>query len=188
MEVRGKEHLDAVVEAHGRIIVAFWHETLGLAAWYFRNKGYTTLISQSYDGELATRLIRRFGFNIARGSSTRGGFEALGDLRKALRHPPGLGFTVDGPKGPRREAKPGIVILSSLSHVPITVVACAARPAWRLHSWDRFVIPKPKGEIVVSFGEPIPPPADRTPEALEATRLQVEQSLNRLHADLNDPL
>ncbi|MDX9976135.1 MAG: DUF374 domain-containing protein, partial [FCB group bacterium] len=141
MEVRGKEHLDAVVGTHSRIIVAFWHEVLALAAWHFRNTGYTTLTSHSFDGELAARFIRRFGFNIARGSSSRGGYEALGELRKALRQPPGLGFTVDGPKGPRRRVKPGVVILSSVSRVPITTAAIVARPGWRLDSWDRFVIP-----------------------------------------------
>lgn len=187
MEVRGVEHLHAVIGEHKRIIVAFWHEVLGLAAWYYRNSGYTTLTSHSFDGELAARFIRRFGFQIARGSSSRGGYEALGELRKALRQPPGLGFTVDGPKGPRRCAKPGIAILSSVSRVPITTTAIVARPAWRLNSWDRFVLPKPGGRIIVSFGEPIPPPASRTPEALEATRLQVEQTLTRLHAELDDP-
>lgn len=187
IEVRGKEHLDAVVAAHKRIVVASWHEVLGLSGWYYRNSGYWTLTSQSFDGELAARVIRRFGFNIARGSSTRGGFEALTDLRKALRQPPGIGLTVDGPKGPRREVKPGIVLLSALSRIPITTSAAVARPAWRLHSWDRFVVPKPFGRIIVSYGEPIPPPVDRSPEAMEATRLQVEQALNALHAELDDP-
>lgn len=186
MEVRGKEHLDAVIRAHGRIIVAFWHEVLGLAAWYYRNSGYTTLTSQSFDGELAARVVRRFGFDVARGSSTRGGFEALGELRKALRKPPGLGFTVDGPKGPRRVVKPGVIILSLLTRIPITTTAFAVQPAWRLNSWDRFVIPKPFGRLTVAFGEPVPPPADRSPEAIEATRLKVEQTLHNLHASLND--
>lgn len=188
LEVRNREHLDAVLEAKGRSILAIWHETLGIALWYYRNSGYTTLTSQSYDGELAARVVQCFGLNTARGSSTRGGFAALGDLRKALRRPPGIGLTVDGPRGPRRVAKPGVAILSAVSGIPITTTVFVARPAKRLHSWDRFVVPRPFGRIVCAFGPPIPPPPDHSAEAIEATRMQVERVMNELHEELGDPM
>jgi lysophospholipid acyltransferase (LPLAT)-like uncharacterized protein len=184
VEVRGQEHLDEFERAYGHVIFAFWHEVVGVAAWYHRNRGYYTLTSQSFDGELAARTVERFGFNVVRGSSSRGGAAAIGRLQEALEGSPGFGFTVDGPKGPRRVAKPGIAYLSARTGVPVLPHAFSARPAWRLNSWDRMLIPKPFGRIVCAYGPPVPPAPDRSREAVEAARQRIEEAVNGLHAEL----
>ena len=91
---------------------------------------------------------------------------------------------MDGPVGPRRVAKPGIAILAARTGLPIIPHAFTARPVWRLNSWDKFPIPKPLAKIRSAYGLPIPPPPDDSPEAVEATRLQVETELNRLHEEI----
>jgi lysophospholipid acyltransferase (LPLAT)-like uncharacterized protein len=189
-EVRGQEHVAACVHEHECLLAAFWHESIGMAAYCHRNRGYHTLTSQSFDGELAARVVHRFGFHVVRGSSSRGGGKALHELRLVLVERGAVGIPLDGPRGPRRQAKIGIAALAAQTQTPILPQAFAAAPAWRLRSsWDRLPIPKPFGRVITLYGPPIPPPPVNAPrEVLEATRLRVEEELNRLHAVLEAEL
>jgi lysophospholipid acyltransferase (LPLAT)-like uncharacterized protein len=182
--VRHAEAWQELLATRGRAIIAGWHEALGLAAWHFRNTGFHTLTSYSFDGELITRVVECFGLNALRGSSSRGGSEALVQLERALELVEAVGLTLDGPRGPRRVAKPGIAILSARSGVPIIPVAFGVNRGWRLKSWDRFLIPKPFARIACTYGKPIPSPENSSPPAIEATRVRVEEELNRLHDEL----
>lgn len=188
MDVREQGHADGVVAGHGHVLFAIWHETLAAAAWRYRNTNGHTLTSYSYDGELAARALRGFGLRAVRGSSSRGGAEALKQLQRALELIEIVGFTLDGPRGPRRVAKPGIAVLAYRSGMPIVPNAFAVSPAWRLRSWDRFCIPKPFARIVCAYGPPIPPPTDESPEAIEACRARTERELNRLYDALEAEL
>lgn len=183
LEVRGEQHLREA-RAHGPVLLAIWHEILGLGACHFRNTNYHTLTSYSFDGELAARIVARFGIGAVRGSSSRGGSEGLRDLERAVKLVDAVGFTLDGPRGPRREAKPGISILAARTQAPIVPLAYAVSRAWRMRSWDRLAVPKPFARILCGMGPAIAPPADGTPEAVEAHRQQVERELNALHATL----
>ncbi len=187
-ERQGLEHFRPLIASGKHVILAIWHETLGLAAWHHRNSGYHTLTSYSFDGELAARVVRRFGLYALRGSSSRGGHEALKQLQAASAVVPAVGFTLDGPRGPRRAAKPGVAVLALRTGLPIVPHAFAASRCWRMHSWDRLIIPKPFARLVTAYGEPIYPPRDNTPETIEALRSEVEQALNRLQATLEERL
>lgn len=187
-DIRGLEHWNAVQAEQGRAIVAFWHESLGLAAWYHRGSGGHTLTSFSYDGEMAARVVRRYGMLAIRGSSSRGGSDALKSFQIAFPHLTRIGFTLDGPRGPRRVAKAGIAVLAARLNASVLPQAYAVSPAWRLHSWDRFPIPKPFARVTAAYGQPLPPPEDDSPEAIEAMRLRVEGALNRLHEEIEGEL
>jgi hypothetical protein len=182
-EVRGQENWDASV---GRKLVGFWHESIGFATYYYRRTGFYTLTSHSFDGELAARVVHRFGVNTVRGSSSRGGGKALHDLRLVIETDGAAGFPLDGPRGPRRQAKIGIAALAAQTQTPILPQAFAVAPAWHLRSsWDRLPIPKPFARIITAFGPLIPPPpCDASREALESTRARVEEELNRLYVSL----
>ncbi len=183
-DVIDTEHYGPLTRQNRPFILAFWHEVLALAAWHFRGTGYHTLTSYSFDGEMAARVIRYYGLNAVRGSSSRGGSEALQQMTTALGLGIVIGFTLDGPKGPRREAKPGVAILAARAQVPIVPTVFFVSNAWRLRSWDRFVIPKPFSRIICAFGPAIEPPADESAESVEAKRLEVESALNKLHEEL----
>jgi lysophospholipid acyltransferase (LPLAT)-like uncharacterized protein len=103
-----------------------------------------------------------------------------------VRKVPAVGFTLDGPRGPRRVAKPGMSILSARVRAPVVPLAYAVSRAWRLHTWDRLAVPKPFARILCALGPPIAPPADATPEAVEPHRERVERELNALHQVLED--
>lgn len=187
-DVRGREHLDDAIAAHGRVLLAVWHETLALAAVQFRNTGGHTLTSYSFDGEMAARVVGHFGLHALRGSSSRGGSQALRDMAAAVQQVTFLGFTLDGPRGPRRAAKPGIAVLAARTKIPVVPIAFAAQPAWRLRSWDRFIIPKPGARVHVAFGPAIMPPPDESEGAVEAVRVEVEARLAELQLQTDSGL
>ena len=187
-EVRREEYLNGVLEKHGAFICPFWHECLHLVVWKHGNTNAHTLTSYSFDGELAARVVTRIGNEAIRGSSSRGGAEALDSLEKALHLCKRVGFTADGPRGPRRVAKPGIAILSARTNTPIVPNAYAISRSYRLRSWDHFPVLLPFSRVICAFAPPIAPPADQSPEAIESTRLEVERSLNALHREIEREL
>ena len=105
-EVEGLENLESIIAGGKLPIWAFWHDRIFLSTYYFRKRGIVVITSKSRDGEYIARSIQRFGFGAIRGSSSRGAARALVEMRNAMRVGLETGFSVDGPKGPRYEAKP----------------------------------------------------------------------------------
>ena len=183
--VGGMEHLEHTLATRGRVILAVWHECVGMAIWQFRGSGFHALTSYSYDGELAARIAGAFGVPALRGSSSAGGVKALQQLEKALELGITVGFTIDGPRGPRRVAKPGIAVLSARTGLPVIPIACAANPAWRLRSWDRFAIPKPFAKVHMLVG---PPVSAEGHGSIEAQRAAIEAALNLVQTQVESEL
>jgi len=183
-EYRRTDIFEDMLAARGTALLALWHESTGILACYFQGRNFHSTASYSFDGELAARAVHCFGAETVRGSSSRGGSLALDQMEEVLGKVPAVGLTLDGPRGPRRVAKAGIAILAARTQTPIVPVAAALDRAWRLRSWDRFMIPKPFARVIYAFAEPIAPPPVDTPEAVEIVRLQVEQSLNALHDEI----
>lgn len=166
--------------ARAPVIYAVWHGRLLLLPYLYGHRGSHVLTSRSHDGELVARWIRRFGLVPVRGSSTRGGGEALRRLTRALRRGHEVVVVPDGPTGPPEVLKPGVIALARLSGAPIVPTAVGAAREWRLGSWDEFRIPKPFGRCVVRFGEPVRVPATADRSAQEAARKEVEAALRSL--------
>lgn len=166
--------------ARAPLIYAMWHGRLLLLPYLYGHRGAHVLTSRSRDGELVARWISRFGLDPVRGSSSRGGGDALRVLTRALRAGREVVVVPDGPRGPREVLKPGVIALARLSGAPIVPTAVGASREWRLRSWDEFRIPRPFARCVVRFGEPIrvSRAADRAGE--EAARKEVEAALRGL--------
>jgi lysophospholipid acyltransferase (LPLAT)-like uncharacterized protein len=155
----------------GPTIFAFWHCSLLICAYRFRNLGIAILISRSLDGELIARTVERLGFVAVRGSSTRGGPTALREMQQAYADGRICAFTADGPKGPARIAKPGPVHLAELTGAT-WLGAFHGEPdrAWRLNTWDNFIIPKPFAKVTFAW------PAHTTP-ALENLQSTMDEAV-----------
>ncbi len=123
IETRGQEHVDALYRAGQRIIIAFWHARQLMMPLTYRGTLAHILISQHQDGEIIARIVERFGFKAVRGSSTRGGVEALRELIRLGRGGADLVVTPDGPKGPAHIAKMGVIQLARASRLPIVPLA-----------------------------------------------------------------
>lgn len=163
----------------GPSVFAFWHESLLSCAYRFRGLGIAILISRSFDGELIARTVERLGFLAVRGSSSRGGASGLRGMSEAFASGRICAFTADGPKGPRRVAKPGPVQLAQLASA--TWLGCFhAEPAsaWRLSSWDRFAIPKPFTRVQFAWPAHTAPEFEAMQRALERATQMVDRKLD----------
>lgn len=149
------------------LILGLWHGQLLALAWYMRRRGIVVLVSASRDGEIITRVIESWGYRTVRGSSTRGGREALVALLKELRAGSTVAITPDGPRGPAHKYQAGALVAAQRTGVPIIPYALHVDRAWRLKGWDRFTIPKPFARITFVFGEPQHVSGDSSASAVE---------------------
>ncbi len=168
------------IEIPGPVVFAFWHRTLLVCAHRFRNKGIAILISPSFDGEMIARTVARLGFHPMRGSSSRGGAAGLRNMTQAYAEGHRCAITADGPRGPNRVAKPGVVQLAELTGAPwIGVYYALPNRAWELNSWDRFLIPKPFSTVTFTWPAHVSPNLDAVQSALdEAVRMIPPQQLS----------
>lgn len=153
--VIGAEHLAKAASAGRPVYVGLWHGRLMFSAWYLRQFNPTTLVSRSEDGEFIAGILRSWGYRTIRGSSHRGGNEAVRHLLKSLDDPQlVLAVTMDGPQGPAYVVKPGSVAAALRKGAILIPMSGSATRKWVFHrSWDRFMLPKPFGRIIINIGE-----------------------------------
>jgi len=158
-EIVGEEHLAGFWPGGRPAIWAMWHGHFLPLLWLHRNGGTTLLISRHKDANPLARVAGHLGYRTLRGSSTRGGPFALLGLIRSLRRGNQVAIAADGPRGPREHAKAGAVAAAVRTGTPIIPVAVGARPAWRLGSWDGFLVPAPWARVRVAYGAPLTIPA-----------------------------
>ncbi|MGO9596955.1 MAG: lysophospholipid acyltransferase family protein [Isosphaeraceae bacterium] len=168
-----------------RYIYAFFHEVMLFPADYWAWPTMHILISDHRDGELITQVIKRLGFGVVRGSTTRGGARALREMTERI-NTGNLCVTPDGPRGPRRQVHQGLVYLASRTGLPIVGAGMAFKDCWRAGSWDRFCVPRPysKAACVVPDALSVPPDANR--ETLEVCRQEVERRMQAAMQEAED--
>ena len=164
------------------ILFAFWHGRMlyFLKLYEYLGARVTVLVSQSRDGELVTQLLSCFGFQTTRGSTSRGGARGLLAVVNKVRSGMHACFTPDGPRGPRFQVQPGLVMVAKRTGAPILPMTFGAQWKRVLASWDAFLLPLPFSRVVVVYGDPIYVPADASAADLEAKRQEVEASLRRI--------
>lgn len=135
-------------------IFSLWHGQLLPLLWHHRKQGVRVLISEHHDGELVARTAESLGYGLIRGSSTRGADRALISLVRELQAGNEVAITPDGPRGPATTFAPGALVAAQRSDSFILPVAASADRAWRLRSWDRFMIPKPFARVTVAYATP----------------------------------
>jgi hypothetical protein len=178
--VEGCEHFEAIRAAGQQPVMAFWHGRILSATYYFRRRGIVVITSENFDGEWIARIIERFGYGTARGSTSRGGRKAMLQLVRDMEAGKAAGFTLDGPRGPARIAQPGAVWLARTTGNPVMPFHLEASSYWSLRSWDRTQIPKPFSRVALVIGEPLRVPADASDADLDQWRLELERRLRAL--------
>lgn len=172
-------------------LAALFHESMLPCAFLYRDRGYGVAVSRSRDGDLIGATLRSLGYaNPARGSSSRGGSSAMRALLRNLAEGTTVAVLVDGPRGPARVAKTGIIALARIAELPIQPVAFSARPALRLSSWDRSLIPLPFARVVCAYGEPVEvdPLLGRDDRVEQAAARRLDEALRALHHEADAAL
>lgn len=176
----GVEHFQAVLASGRQPILALWHGGILPATVYFRDRGVVAITSQNFDGEWIARIMRRFGYAQARGSTSRGARRALLQLKRVMAEGRPVAFTVDGPRGPAYHAQPGAVWLAKATGNPVVPFHIESNPCWTLRSWDRSQVPKPWSRVVMVMGAPLEVPADAGESVIEEKRAELERCLEGL--------
>lgn len=160
-------------------LLAFWHEHLLFMLHAKYRRPITVLISRSKDGQIGVGVFRRYRVEHVSGSSSKGGGAALRELIRVARRGRNIVFTPDGPTGPPRVAKQGLIFAAQATGLPIVPITIAFEKEKRLRSWDGMRIPIPFTRAVYLYGEPIFVPRDGD---VEEWRVKVEQAMNELAA------
>ena len=163
----------------GPEIYCFWHQCVLPCTVYFRKSRAVILISRSFDGELITRILLKFGFGAVRGSSSRGAREGLLGLKRIIENGRTAIFTADGPRGPIYQTKMGPIKLAQSTGAPIGAFHLEPEHAWTINSWDRFLVPKPFTRIVVSWAQWTHVPADLAADQFETKREELNAAIER---------
>ena len=175
-QVSGAEHLQAVAASGHQPILSFWHGRIFPATLYFQRRGIVVITSENYDGEWIARIITKFGYGTARGSTSKGGSRALLQMVRDVKSK-AVAFTLDGPRGPAEVAQPGAVWLSKATGNPLIPFHAEAASSWQLKSWDRTQIPKPFSKVAMAIAPPIYVPRETNEQDLEEWRQRLQQSL-----------
>jgi len=170
-----------VIGAHARgerVVWATWHDGIALLPLMVVRVSRTlrprVALSWHRDAEIAAQAVRRFGVAVTRGSAARGWVGAVRGLLAANARGEDLVVVPDGPRGPRHEAKEGVVQLARATRLPVVAIGIAAAPVHRLHSWDRMQVPRPFARVALVLGAPIPIRRDGAAGALAAVQNALE--------------
>ncbi len=195
--VAGGKHLDALIAEHvppegskrnnPAVLLSFWHNRVFMFSYFGyqrlhqRGIDVTLLASHSRDGELVTRVCKRWGLNTVRGSASRGGTAALRGLHRAITRRGSSPIMIpDGPRGPLYHFKVGVAVLAQTTRAPILPLGFAASRFFTLKSWDRIVVPLPFSRVAVTIGEPQFVERGLSSDELEAERQRLERLIDDL--------
>ena len=174
--------------ANGKgVIMAFWHGRLMLAPAIRKETDARIfmLISAHRDGDIIADAVKSFDLEFIRGSAAnpkksqknKSGAAATAQMHAALKAGDIVGFTPDGPRGPRERVKPGLIKLAQLSGAPIIPLGLSVSHGKTFNSWDRFLLASPFAKGIAVVGQPIHITGDFDHDAIEAIRITVENNI-----------
>ena len=180
IEVEGFEKVKPIILSR-KCILAVWHSRMLLVNYLSKGLDGAAMVSKSADGEIAARIIQRQGHKAIRGSTKKGGQQALAKLIKYVNEKKKLCLIVpDGPQGPRYKAHPGIIILAKKTGYPILPISFSARKIKVFASWDRFILPYPFTKCRAVYGNPVYVPEDADADEGKRCLIRLEKELCRI--------
>jgi lysophospholipid acyltransferase (LPLAT)-like uncharacterized protein len=184
----GLDRLTTLVHEQGAVVPVFWHQHLIMGARFVadRRAGLKAgfMISPSVDGQAPSMLAALYGAHVVRGSGSYTGMRAVRGVYQAIvKDGISPGITPDGPRGPRFKFKPGAIFTAQISRKAVVPIAYAAKPAWILRTWDKFVIPVPFAKVSIAIGEPYFPSEKLDDEQMAAAQRELEQRMLQTYRD-----
>lgn len=182
LTVENEEEWLTSLQQGGRVLLCAWHQQFFPAIRYFKKyEAYkpVLMISRSRDGDLIAGVARLTGWCPVRGSSSKGGKEALRVMIDLLKETGLAGHIMDGPRGPAGKVKPGAIRLALDAGAAIVPFYIAADHCWFFNSWDHFFIPKPFAKVTLAYGHPIHLSQPKNDTDFEMLRRHVEMIMRK---------
>lgn len=174
----GLEHVEQLERRGANFIYAFWHNRQVLFTYTHRGAHFAVMVSKSKDGDIIAKVMALSRIGAVRGSSSRAALQATRELMDVVAQGIGPAFSPDGPKGPARKVKSGVIFLAQKTGLPIIPITNAtSRKLVFRRSWDQFQVPLPFAKCCVVHGAPISVSPN---DDLEAKARELEQSLDRI--------
>lgn len=174
----GRASFESIRESGQAWIYGIWHTNVLFSPYLNRGMNVNVMISDSRDGEMITRVVRKFGNFAIRGSTSKGGMRALKNCVSALKKGQPAAITPDGPRGPAFQVQSGIIMAAMMSGKPIIPFHYEGVRQWIAEkAWDKHRVPKPFTKLVVSYGEPIYVPPKLSEEQFEEQKRRVQQAM-----------
>lgn len=180
IQTTGSESINSLIKEKKNFVLAFWHGTMVIPWFAHGNLKLLAIISQSKDGDLLAKILRKWKYKVVRGSSSKGGEVALQIMIDHAKHECAVAITPDGPRGPNFKMKAGAVITAKKSGVPLVLVGAGYKSKIKLHSWDNFEIPFPFSKVQLVYSEPIMIDKNLSRDETSKIILQCEEKLNEL--------
>jgi len=176
------DRLTSLAREQGAVVPVFWHQHLLMCARFTadRRAGLKTgfMISPSVDGQAPTMLAELYGAHVVRGSGSYTGMRAVRGVYQAIvKDGISPGITPDGPRGPRFKFKAGAIFTAQISGKAVVPIAYAAKPAWMLRTWDKFIIPSPFARVAIAIGEPYFPTKKMSDPEMEEAQRELERRM-----------
>ncbi|MCC6442936.1 MAG: lysophospholipid acyltransferase family protein [Armatimonadetes bacterium] len=182
LHTSGLESVEEIMRTRSGGVMIAWHGRMLLPILHFRHQGMYTIASLSRDGEYPTRILKRFGWHVIRGSTGRGGAKAAITAARKIKEGEMLAFTPDGPRGPAGKLQPGTLFFAQNSQRPIIPLGASAYPRRLLPTWDSYLVPLPFSRSAIVAGEPVFVPGSADEEELSGIASRIESALNSLQA------
>ncbi len=184
LKLMDPENEEKILKKGGRLIYASWHQRFFPGITFFSTrKPIAIIISRSRDGEMAARAVDIMGWHPVRGSSSKGGKQALEEIKTLTRASYKVGHIVDGPQGPFGTVKPGLIRIAQHAGLPIVPTITSGQSCWTFNSWDRFMVPKPFSRVIIRFGTAVEVPEKLDDEKFKAMQKKLEMRLRKLYRD-----
>jgi len=177
-EVLGWQHIERVHASGRRCVYSFWHRSIFLAMWWWRDRGVAAMSSANLDGQILGRTLAGLGYGTTYGSSSRGGLRGLVELSGEMERGHDAAFAADGPRGPRYVTKSGHAQLARRTGCPIVCFHLRAQYQHTFEkSWDHFQLPHPFSRVVLVIAPPIEVSTEAGRDELEAKRVELQEKL-----------
>lgn len=174
------EHIKKLEQQNKNYVLAFWHGTM-LVPWYLHsNRNFVALISRSKDGDLLAKILENWDYKVVRGSSSKGGEDALKIMVDYAVDNYSIAITPDGPRGPALKIKPGVVVTSKKSKVPLVLAGVGFSKKKKFKSWDRFEVPYFFSKAKIIYSDPVYIDDNLTFDETSAKLQECETKLNEL--------
>jgi lysophospholipid acyltransferase (LPLAT)-like uncharacterized protein len=162
------------------ILLCAWHQQFFSAIFHFKtyskfNPGL--MISQSKDGDLISGVASKSGWHTLRGSSSKGGKQAMDAMIDHLKTHGFGAHILDGPTGPIGKVKAGGIKMALEAEAVVIPMYTSAENAWFFNSWDRFMLPKPFSRVFLTFGREIRFESTGSEKDFEARRQLLETAM-----------
>jgi lysophospholipid acyltransferase (LPLAT)-like uncharacterized protein len=186
LRITGGDRLAKLLQEQGAVVPVFWHQHLLMCARFVvdRRSGLKPgfMISPSVDGQAPTMLAGLYRAHVVRGSGSYTGVRAVRGVYQAIvKEGISPGITPDGPRGPRFQFKPGAIFTAQISRKAVVPLAYAAKPAWLLRTWDKFVIPAPFAKVSIAIGEPYFPPEKMDDGQMAEAQRELERRMHETY-------